>query len=373
MIRNAFQDLSLPALGMGCMRLPTRNGEIDREATARMVDYAMAHGVNYFDTAWPYHEGKSEPVMGEILSRFPRESYYLATKFPGSNPKLFDDPAAVFETQLGRLRTDYVDFYLFHNVAEATIDRFLDPEKGLADYLIAQKRAGRIRHLGFSCHGSLPTMRRFLDALGPELEFCQIQLNWLDWSFQNAKEKVALLNRRGLPIWVMEPVRGGRLAALGETHTAALAALRPEESIPGWCFRFLQSLDGVTMVLSGMSDMRQLRENCASWSVFAPLNEAERSALLAIGEELGRGLELPCTACRYCVAGCPAALEIPALIKLYNEHCLTAAPSGDTLRDALAGQNGPADCLACRRCETVCPQQIRISAVMADFAAKLRG
>ena len=163
------------------------------------------------------------------------------------------------------------------------------------------------------------------------------------------------------------------MAALSDERAAKLKALREEESLPGWCFRFLQSVPGVTMVLSGMSNMQQLRENIATWSEHKPLSDEEKAVLLSIGEEMGRSLELPCTACRYCVEGCPAGLEIPALLKVYNENCLTDAPVSDAAKAEIPEFHGPANCIACRKCESVCPQQIRISAVMSDFAERLQG
>lgn len=376
MLYRDFSGEKLSALGLGCMRLPLMEGSdtaIDQDALNEMVDEALRSGVNYFDTAYMYHGGTSEEAVGRALGRHPRESWHLATKFPWSELKNDRPCGEVFEEQLRRCGVSYFDFYLLHNVSDSNVDIFLDEKAGLLPYLLEQKALGRIRHLGFSTHGSLGMIERFLDRCGEHMEFCQIQLNWLDWTFQNAGKKVELLNRRGLPIWVMEPVRGGRLAQLSDVQAARLAALRPEESQPGWCFRFLQTLPGVTMVLSGMSSMQQLRENVRSWSASAPLNETEFSALTALGEELGRELEIPCTACRYCVEGCPAALEIPALLKLYNEGCRGNDPVSDETRAAAAAATGPESCLACRRCEAVCPQQIRISAVMADFAGKLRG
>lgn len=264
MIYKDYQGMQLSALGLGAMRLPVIGGDdarIDEAATLEMVDYAMAHGVNYYDTAWGYHSGNSELVMGRALSRHPREQYYLADKFPGYDLSNMDKVEQIFEEQLRKCRVEYFDFYLFHNVCEMNIDAYLDPKYGIHAYLTQQRRAGRIRHLGFSVHGSYAVMKRFLDAYGDDMEFCQIQLNYLDWSFQDAKAKVELLTQMQIPIWVMEPLRGGRLARLTEQEAAQLKALRPEETIPAWAFRFLQTVPGVTVTLSGMSDMEQLKAN----------------------------------------------------------------------------------------------------------------
>ena len=174
---------------------------------------------------------------------------------------------------------DLFDFYLFHNVCEMNIDAYLDPKYGIYDYLMEQKRNGRIRHLGFSCHGNLPVLKRFLEAYGRDMEFCQLQLNYIDWTFQNGQEKVALLDEYHIPVWVMEPLRGGRLARLSEAEAAPLKAMRPEETIPAWAFRFLQSIPSVTMILSGMSDLEQMKANLATFQTEAPLQEAERKGL----------------------------------------------------------------------------------------------
>ena len=279
MIYKDFQDLKLSALGLGAMRLPVVGDQgdvpIDEDKTAQMVAYAIENGINYFDTAYGYHGGQSEIVMGKILGSYPRDSYYLATKFPGYDLSNMDKVETIFEEQLKKCGVDYFDFYLFHNVYEKNIDPYLDPKNGILDYLLKQKENGRIRHLGFSAHGRYDTMKRFLDAYGEHMEFCQIQLNYLDWKLQDAKAKVELLNSYHIPIWVMEPLRGGRLASLSQENEDRLKSLRPQEEIPAWAFRFLQSVPGVTMVLSGMSNMEQLEQNVKTFSEELPLNQDE--------------------------------------------------------------------------------------------------
>lgn len=375
MIYREFQGEKLSALGMGAMRLPVVDGDdarIDEAAAAAMVDYAMAHGVNYYDTAWGYHNGNSELMMGRALARYPRESYFLADKFPGYDLSNMDKVGAIFEKQLEKCGVEYFDFYLFHNVCEMNIDAYLDPKHGIFDYLTAQKKAGRIRHLGFSAHGSYAVMKRFLEAYGSEMEFCQIQLNYLDWKFQGAKEKVELLQAYNIPVWVMEPLRGGKLASLAPADEEKLQALRPQEGIPAWAFRFLQSIPAVTVTLSGMSNMEQMQANIRTYETEQPLDENEMQALLTIADEMVGKIALPCTACHYCVSHCPQGLDIPNLLALYNEHCFTdggfIAPMA---LSAVPEDKRPNSCIGCRSCEAVCPQQIRISEAMADFARKL--
>ncbi len=375
MVFKTFQDLELSALGFGAMRLPVidgNDGMIDEAAASQMVDRAMAAGINYYDTAWGYHDGNSELVLGRALSRYPRDSFYLATKFPGYDLSNMGKVEEIFEAQLKKCGVDHFDFYLFHNVCEMNIEAYLDGKYGIYDYLMAQKRNGRIKHLGFSVHGGLPVMERFLAAYGKDMEFCQIQLNYLDWEFQGAKAKAELLNQWNIPIWVMEPLRGGRLAKLTEEHAARLSALRPEEAVPAWAFRFLQTVSSVTMILSGMSNMEQLEANLRTFEEDKPLNTTEMGTLMEAAKEMLAEKRLPCTACRYCVSHCPQGLDIPMLLQLYNEHNFTGggfiAPMALM---AVAEGKRPTACIGCRSCEAVCPQQIKVSEALADFSQKL--
>ena len=376
MIYKNFQDLKLSALGMGAMRLPVLNQDdssIDEETAAKMVAYAMESGVNYYDTAWGYHGGNSELAMGRILSGYPRESFYLADKFPGYDLSNMDKIETIFPEQLKKCQVTYFDFYLFHNVCEMNIDAYLDKKYGIFEYLSQRKKEGQIRHLGFSAHGSYDVMKRFLEAYGEHMEFCQIQLNYLDWDFQDAKGKVELLNSCHIPIWVMEPLRGGKLAFLPEEQEEKLSKLRGEKT-PAWAFRFLQTVPGVTVVLSGMSDFEQMKENISTFEENKPLDKKEWEALLGVAGEMVKKIALPCTGCHYCVSHCPKQLDIPALLELYNEHSFTGggfiAPMALM---AVPEDKHPDACIGCRSCEAVCPQQIKISEAMADFASRLQG
>jgi len=373
MIYRNFQGKQLSGLGMGAMRLPTVNGndaEIDENATIEMTKYAFEHGVNYFDTAWGYHNGNSELVMGKALASFPRDKFYLATKFPGYDLSNMPKVKGIFEKQLQKLGVSYFDFYLFHNVCELNIEAYLNPKFGIHEYLMEQKKNGRIKHLGFSAHGSVEVMKRFIDAYGKDMEFCQIQLNWLDWNFQGAKEKVALLNEHHIPIWVMEPLRGGRLTKLSPKDEAQLKLLRPEANIASWAFRFLQSIPGVTMILSGMSNLAQMKDNIATFEKDLPLNKTEINTLFHIADGM-LGNSLPCTSCHYCVSHCPQGIDIPKMISLYNEHSFSGggflAPM--TIM-ALPDNKKPAACRHCHSCEKVCPQGIKISEAMTVLAEK---
>lgn len=371
MLTNDFQGLALSRLGFGAMRLPLLPGRreptaIDEAQVDAMVDYAMAHGVNYFDTAHPYHGGLSERVLGRSLARYPRQSWYLADKYPGHQIAQRYDPAAIFEEQLERCGVDYFDFYLLHNVYENSIQVYMDPQWGILDYFVEQKRLGRIKHLGFSCHGGLPTLARFLDYCGDTMEFCQLQLNYLDWTLQQGREKYDLLTARGIPVWVMEPIRGGRLAALTGGQMDALRRLRPQDSAAAWALRFLQGLPNVKMILSGMSDLEQMVENVDTFTQDRPLTEAEAAALLELAE--GMKDAVPCTACRYCCDGCPLGLDIPAMIAACNEARFALSSNVRMRFDALPEDKRPAACIACGKCSRTCPQGIDVPAVLKELA-----
>ncbi len=358
MIYSDFQDLKLSRLGFGAMRLPTLpDGSIDEKQVYEMVDAAIEQGVNYFDTAYPYHGGQSELVMGRALARHPRSSFYLATKFPGHQLSDHYDPAAVFEDQLKKCGVDHFDFYLMHNVYENSLSVYTDPKWGIIDYFIEQKKRGRIRHLGFSTHGGLDVI-------------CQIQLNYLDWTLQNARAKVDLLNERHIPIWVMEPVRGGRLAKLADADEKKLAALRPDESVAAWAFRYLQDIPGVSVILSGMSNRAQLNDNLRTFAAPRPLSPDERALLEAIAE--GMKNSVPCTGCRYCTAGCPMGLDIPYFLSIYNELRFSPSVNATMRIECLPEDKRPAACVGCGQCAAVCPQKIDIPALLADMTERLK-
>ena len=365
-IFQEFQGEKLSMLGFGTMRLPLlADGTIDEAQVAEMVRYAMDHGINYFDTAYPYHQGNSERAIGRALKAYPRESFYLADKYPGHQIAQSYDPAAIFEEQLEKCGVEYFDFYLLHNVYEKSIHTYTDPKWGIVDYFIEQKKRGRIRHLGFSTHGSVETIDRFLQYYGEHMEFCQIQLNYLDWTLQDAQSKCQLLEMWDIPVWVMEPVRGGKLAKLPPEDEAKLRQLRPEESTPAWAFRWLQGIPGVTMVLSGMSDMAQMVDNVKTFEASKPLNEEEQDLLFAAAEKLKTGV--PCTTCGYCMDGCPRHLNIPGLLAVYNDLKVTPTFTVAMRVEAMPPEKQPTMCIGCGRCARVCPQNINIPMALKDM------
>lgn len=398
MFTNDFLGDNIARLGFGAMRLPIIDGDasnVDQATLDAMVDTAIKAGVNYFDTAYPYHGGMSEIALGRSLARYPRDSYFFATKYPGHQIADTYDPAAIFEEQLTKCGAEYFDFYLLHNIYEASIEVYLDEQWSIADYFVEQKKNGRIRHLGFSCHGRPETLKRFLDygarkyaeleQRDPEtaalfagnniMEFCQIQLNYLDWTLQDAAAKTALLESMNIPIVVMEPLRGGKLAHLNDAQMQQLNASAlgganpPARSAVEWSFRWLLGIPNVKTILSGMSDLAQVEENCRIFQESAPLSEVEEGVLMDVAESLKGGV--PCTACRYCVDSCPQEIDIPMMMNAYNDLQFDTSFTVSMQMDAVPEGQRAQDCIQCESCVQMCPQGIDIPTVLEDLAATL--
>ena len=372
MIYKNFKNLNLSTLGFGTMRLPILDGDIskiDQGKVNEMFDYAIQNGVNYFDTAWGYHNGMSEIAVGNALKRYPRESFYLATKFPGYDVSNMGKVKEIFEKQLKKCQMEYFDFYLVHNVCEANIEYYLDESYGTVSYLLEQKKNGRIKHLGFSTHADFKNFKRYLDKYGKYMEFCQIQLNYLDYEFQEANKKIDYLRELGIPVWVMEPIRGGRLAKLSDAEMESVKAIRPNESAPEFAFRFIQAIDEVTVTLSGMSDFTQVKENIKTFSEFKPLDNKEFKRALDLGKKMTECV--PCTACRYCTEYCPMGLDIPKLISLYNEQVFSGGGFIVSMNlNSMDENKRPSACISCGACQAVCPQNIKIPDIFKDFVQR---
>ena len=375
MIYREFKGQKLSQLGFGCMRFASdpETGEIDQAKVNAMFDLAIKEGVNYFDTAYPYLGGKSEIAMAEGLSRYPRENYYLADKFPGHSLTGPIDNIALFNVSLRKCRTDYFDFYLLHNVTEWSVQFYESEEYHIIPDLLQMKKEGKIRYFGFSCHAGPELLDSFLTRHEGVFDFVQIQLNYLDWTMQDAKEKCDIIRKHGLGIWVMEPVRGGKLAVLPESEKAKLRALRergsftgPEPSDASFAFRFLQDMPGVTVILSGMNEVFQVEDNLRTFREENPLSDEERSVLLDIAENLKKGV--PCTACRYCCDGCPMELDIPYLLQCYNDYKFATTMTPSMRIDALSEDKRPAACIGCGQCMHACPQGIDVPSALAELA-----
>ena len=391
MIYRSFKDLKLSQLGFGCMRFASdpATGEIDQAKVNAMFDLAIREGVNYFDTAYPYLGGKSELAMAEGLSRYPRESYYIADKFPGHSLTAPIDNIALFKVSLRKCRTDYFDFYLLHNITEWSVKYYESEEYHILPDMLQLKKEGKIRNLGFSFHGGPELLEAFLSRHEGEFDFVQIQLNYLDWTLQDAKSKYEIIVRHGLGVWVMEPCRGGKLAVLPESESAKLRALHSaadagsaatdaagavadgghsgnHPSDASYAFRFLQNLPGVKVILSGMNETFQVEDNLRTFREEWPLTSQERSVLLEIAENLKKGV--PCTACRYCCDGCPVGLDIPYLLQCYNDYKFAQSLPPSMRIDALEEEKRPAACIGCGQCTHACPQGIDVPAALAELA-----
>ena len=370
---RSFGEKNISLLGYGAMRFPIVEVDgtktVDMERTEKLIDRAMEAGINYYDTGWPYHGGNSERIIGKLLSKYPRDSYYLADKYPGHQIMETYYPAEIFEAQLKKCGVDYFDFYLLHNVCDSSYDVYLDPKWGIIDYFLEEKRRGRIKHLGFSTHASVEKLSDFLEAVGDKMEFCQIQHNYLDHSLQRAEEKCALLKKYSLPIIIMEPVRGGKLANLHESADARLKAQRPDESTASWCFRFLENIPEVLTILSGMSNEEQLEDNIKTLSGGKPLDTAETELLYDIAE--GLKASVPCTACKYCVDGCPAGLDIPTLLSVYNELKFSNNVNSSMRVEFMPEDKKPTAFIGCGKCTEICPQKIDIPKTLSTLADML--
>ncbi len=371
--KNTDEQISL--LGFGCMRLPKidpEKSDIDKTKAQEMIDYAYAHGVNYYDTAYPYHEGKSELFVGEALKKYPRESFHLASKMPVWLVEKPEDTLKYFENQLKKCQVEYFDFYLCHAL---NLDRLEIIQKNhIFETLQKEKEAGRIKHLGFSFHGSVEALDKIAHAY--PWDFAQIQLNYYDWDMQNAQQEYKILEDLGMPVVIMEPVRGGALNTLCPEALEMLKKADPKASPASWAIRFAASLPGVLTVLSGMTAMEHVTDNVATVDEFKPLTEEERELLFKVADVYKKSKTVPCTGCRYCM-DCPAGVDIPAVFKIYNQYCTTenkAAFVADY--DALGESKQAHNCVACRQCCSQCPQSIDIPARMEDVVAlakKLKG
>ena len=365
-----FTDTCPSVLGLGMMRLPkAREGseDIDRAKAQEIVDYAYSHGINYFDTAYRYLAGDSELFVGEALKKYPRESFYLASKMPIWEANTPADVEKIFNDQLKRCQVEYFDFYLCHSQNKENFKKIR--EFGAYEFLSKMKEEGKIRHLGFSFHDTPDVLKEIVETYS--WDFAQIQLNYLDWEMQDAKAQYEILTEHGIPVMVMEPVRGGALASLCEESDRMLKEARPEKSVASWAIRYAASLPNVQVVLSGMSNMEQLQDNISTMTDFEPLSEREREVLEQALDVYRRNHLIPCTGCRYCM-DCPFGVDIPGVFKLYNQYKISKYKEGFLRGYRELGKSGPESCRACGACMRHCPQKIQIPERMKEIAAVAR-
>ncbi len=366
---KAFKDIELSTLGLGCMRLPSTdpndaNAPVDFEKGMEIMDYAMSHGINYYDTAYVYGGGASERFLGESMKKFPRDSFYLASKYNcGVKNVSYEEQ---FEEQLRRLQTDHIDFYLLHCLMDNNIDTYLT--NGCIDYFMEQKKNGRIKYLGFSSHASAETLERF--ANHHQWDFAQLQINYFDWNYADTKKEYQILADRNIPIMVMEPVRGGRLASLSPDAEKILKEAHPDWSIASWALRFVQTLPAVQVVLSGMSNLEQTVDNVETFSGESGLSDKDMETLMKACEIFHTQLVIPCTACRYCVPECPMEIHIPEYLAIYNSHKVNGDWDTKEKLEKVESAGKPADCIGCGACMVHCPQGIQIPDFMTEIQDK---
>lgn len=358
------------ALGFGLMRLPVigeQQNRIDYEKAGLLVDYAYRHGINYFDTARPYHGGESERFAGAVLSRYPRDSFFLANKMPGWMIHTAEEGDALFESQLERCQVDYFDFYLCHGLGGEHLDIYKNTR--LLEVLSKKKAEGKIKRFGFSFHGSEEDLKFSLGMAS--WDFVQLQVNYLDWFHGPAQTEYHLVEQKGLPCIVMEPVRGGALSSLYQEPAEILKQARPGSSISSWAIRFAASLPNVQTVLSGMSTMEQIQDNISTMADFEPMQEQEMRLLNKVVDLYCAKKTVPCTACQYCM-DCPQGVDIPGMFRLYNRYILQgdAAPFLTGYQKEEAAQ--ACHCVACGICASRCPQQIPIPDKMAEIVEQIR-
>ena len=364
----------MPKLGFGLMRLPQNDNGIDHEAACRMIDAYMKAGMNYFDTAYVYHGGKSEVAAREALvKRYPRDSFMIATKLPAWELKKAEDRDRIFNEQLDRAGVDYFDFYLLHSVENGNLETY--ERLDCFNWGIQKKAEGKIRHFGFSFHGSPELLVKVLDE-HPETEFVQIQLNYADWDnpVVSSGRLHKILEQRKIPMIIMEPVKGGTLASLKPELEDKFRAISPDRSIASWALRFVGSLPGVMTILSGMSNEEQMNDNISTFTDFEPLSDAELKTVEEVTRIMLDINQIGCTACRYCVDGCPMKISIPDVFKaintmtLYNEEFRPKAYYNGLIN---VGCGRASACIACGQCEGVCPQHLPIIQLLKDASAKL--
>ena len=366
-------DIRTSLLGYGCMRFPTKaDGTIDEPRAEALLNTAKAAGINYFDTAYPYHNGQSEPFVGRVIAKWDRSSFYLATKMPLWNCKSLDDAKRIFEEQFQRLGVDSIDFYLLHSLHKARYETA--KAMGIVDWLWQQKAAGRIRNFGFSCHDNAAGFEYILRD--QPWDFCQLQYNYLDRD--DRAEEISgdhgyqLTEECSVPLIIMEPVKGGTLASLPADAAAPLHALRPDATDASWALRWVGSHKNVHVILSGMSAEEQLTDNLSTFSPFEPLSPAEKAAVESVADELHRRIKIGCTGCRYCMP-CPMGVDIPDNFSIWNK--LGMFGQKDAIKtqwvECFPDSEKALHCVRCGKCESVCPQKLPIRNALAQLQTEL--
>lgn len=365
-INETFQP---SLLGFGCMRFPLdEKGNINEEEAEKMLDTAIAHGVTYIDTAFPYHHGDSEPFVGRVLKKYDRSSFYLTTKLPLWDIQSLEDAQQMFENQLQRLDVDYVDFYLLHALDKEKWEKA--KKLGIVTYCEELKQAGKIRNLGFSFHDEYEVFEDILTYRN--WDFCQIQYNYIDRDIQAGDKGYALAERLGIPMVIMEPIKGGSLSCLSPDIAQMYKDYDATRSISSWALRWVASKPNVKVVLSGMSTMEQVLDNLSTFDHFEPLQEEELALVDKVAQTIKERTKNGCTGCSYCMP-CPFGVNIPKNFALWNDHAKYHNTASILQKyHAMSEEEQSAHCQKCGKCETLCPQHIAIrkdlEAVAKDMA-----
>lgn len=370
MEKRRFEKLGIDVslLGFGCMRFPVKDGKIDRPLAQQMLDKAIAAGVNYIDTAYPYHDGESELFVGEALKKYPRDSYYLATKLPIWFINTIEDVDKYFNEQLSKLQTDHFDFYLMHAMNRGSWRKMV--ELGTVERLEQLKAEGKIRFLGFSFHDDYDAFEEIIKYR--DWDFCQIQLNYMDTEEQAGMKGYKLAEELGIPLTIMEPVKGGSLAKLSDDIMDIFSEVRPGKSAASFALRYVATLPNILTVLSGMSTMDQVDDNLDTFVNFVPMDEKEYQAIDRIKEVMNSRIQNGCTGCRYCMP-CPFGVDIPGNFSVWNRYHMYQ--NYDVVSwnwNNMVKENKTAEaCRQCGKCEQACPQHLAIredlKKVLADI------
>lgn len=367
--RRKFRDITVPLLGLGCMRLPMKNGEIDITEVDSMVDYCIQHGANYFDTAYLYLDGKSETVIGKSLKRYSRKDFLLADKMPLRHLKTKEDIERIFNEQLKKCQVDYFDFYLAHNININTFDIYKNFD--VYNELLKYQKDGRIKYLGFSFHGSIEMLKEVIKE--HKWDFCLLQINYLDWDIVKAKEQYDIATAAGIPVMAMEPLRGGALVKLPEQALEKIHSKYPDTTPAAFGLRWVASRKNLITVLSGMNNLQQVKENIKTFTDFRNMTADEEQNAQEIAQIIQAQGEINCTACKYCMEVCPEGINIPANFALYNQYQITKDKRFFRIYyNSLAEKERADNCIHCNLCKSNCPQSLDIPNLLAKIREEIK-
>lgn len=362
-------DVYNSLLGFGCMRFPTKNDKIDRKKTFAMLKYAYENGVNHFDTAYPYHDGESELVLGEFLKDLPRDTYTVSTKLPLWKVEKHDDMEKILDEQLEKLQLEYLDFYLLHALNKNTWEKAVN--NNVFKFFETIRKKKKVRYIGFSFHDDKETFQKI--ATSYDWDFCLLQINYIDYEKQQGIEGYELMAKRNIPIWVMEPLKGGNLTTLSDDIVAEFKKVHPQDSCAKWAFRWVHTLAGVKLILSGMSTLDQVKENIEIFKDITPLKPDELKTVDKVREMINNRIKVPCTSCNYCLP-CPSHVNIPRNFRIYNEsYMFNNINLGKVMYRNLREEEKAINCIECEECLPKCPQKLDIPTLLREVRENIGG